>query len=1016
MAEQYKYWAFISYSHQDRAWGDWLHKTLETYRVPARLAGRPSRDGQIPRRVYPVFRDRDELPSSANLGDALNESLRDSRYQIVICSPRSAASKWVNEEIKYFKSLGREDRVLCLIVDGEPNVFDIPGRDIEECFAPALRYRVDRNGQITDKIAEPIAADAREHADGKRGAKLKLLSGLLGVGYDELVQRERQRQFWRRVQQTAFAAVIVGLFVGGWQWFSAQREAREREIVVEKLTESGRLELLEGHHARAAVLLNEAYKRGNDSVPLRFMLAQAMKPVEALTNVRVRHGGVAVYKSAFSPDGKRFVLHVLTEGTSNQRAIAKLYDADNGAEIVTLTDAPPQPVAIRFANSGKHLLMTGFPDDLRAGTPQTWIWSLDAPATPIRIDGINGLAGLAVSADDGGLLIATRKGLEIRDPLTGKLLRTLLPGQAIESATYSADGQLIAASRTAGVVQIISANDGRVTKTLRDPSGLSVGALLFTPQGDRLIALSVRTDVALLYGDIRVWDLKTAELRIAFAADPAYLNEIQFDNRGQTYLTVGSEGYKVWSTGRASLLFSAPRTLTQYASAALSPDGRTLIIADFQSKTAEAWDILSKRLLYSFDLHSDGISHAIFDAAGERILVASRDGTAEIWRKPEIPLWQMESFEALPFSLQFNRNGDRLYVGGGYSSGHVQVFDTQERRLLQMFGNHSGAIVDLALSPDEHQLTTASLDGTAGIWNLESGERIASLQHNPLGVFRVEMDLHGKRLLTTTSYETFVDTDAAGLWRVADGNSVAWLRHAGMIYSAHFDRSGDRVATASVDGLVRIWRVADGKPLLTLPKFANRARSARFSTDGHSLLTTSHEGSVRINDSQSGDLKHELRDPAIGLPEDAIYSPDEQTVAISTQAGDIWLWSPAQGRSMVLKAHRQSVERTIFSEDGALLFSDSRDGTVRAWSTASGAELGVLLSFDRGVDSLDFNALTNRLAASAWGSFAIADVAPETRSTAALGILLDCKAPWALDPVSLALIPRQLATQACRQP
>ena len=322
MTEDYKYWAFISYSHQDRAWGDWLHKTLETYRVPRRLVGRASRDGQVPERLYPVFRDRDELPSSANLGDVLNESLRQSRYQIVICSPRSAASRWVNEEIKYFKSLGREDRVLCLIVDGEPNVFDIPGRDIEECFAPALRYRVNAHGQITNAPAEPIAADAREHADGKRGAKLKLLSGLLGVGLDEIVQRERQREFWKRVQVGAAAMAFAGLCVGAWQWYQNERAAREREIAIEKLVESGRQELLAGQHARAAVYLNEAYKMGHDTVPLRFMLAQAMKPVEALTDVRVEHGGRAVYASTFSPDGRRFALQVLLQVTGKQKLVA----------------------------------------------------------------------------------------------------------------------------------------------------------------------------------------------------------------------------------------------------------------------------------------------------------------------------------------------------------------------------------------------------------------------------------------------------------------------------------------------------------------------------------------------------------------------------------------------------------------------------------------------------------------------------------------------------------------------
>ncbi|HEY1076569.1 MAG TPA: TIR domain-containing protein, partial [Fontimonas sp.] len=873
MAESYKYWAFISYSHQDRAWGDWLHKTLETYRVPSRLAGRPSRDGVIPRRVYPVFRDRDELPSSANLGDALNESLRDSRYQIVICSPRAAASKWVNEEIKYFKSLGREDRVLCLIVDGEPNVFDLPGRDIEECFAPALRYRVDRNGQITDQIAEPIAADARDHADGKRGAKLKLLSGLLGVGYDELVQRERQRQFWQRVQQAALATIVVGLFAGGWQWFANQRAAREHEIVVEKLTESGRLELLAGHHARAAVLLNEAYSRGNDSTPLRFMLAQAMKPVEALTDVRVKHGGVAVYKSAFSPDGTQFVLHVLTQGTDHQRAVARIYDAATGTERITLADAPPQPLAIKFMNGGTHLLMTGFPDDNRAGAPETRIWKLSEPDRPIRIAGINGLAGPAVNSDDSGLLIATSQGLEVRDPTSGLLLRTLLRGQPVEAAAYSNDGQRIAVGRGDGVVQVLAASDGHVVETLRDPSGNRVGALMFLPQDRRLIALSQRPDQPLLYGDIRVWDLETAELRVAFAADPAFLNELQFDSLGQSYLTVGSEGYKVWSAGRASLLFSLPRSLSPYASAALSPDGRILVTADFQNKIAEAWDVSSKRQLYSFDLHSDGISQATFDRQGEHVLIASRDGTAELWRRPPLPKWRVESFETLPFTARFNSAGTHLYAGGGSASGQMQIYDLATQSPVQTLSGHDAVIVDLALSPDGNTIATASLDGTGGLWHAKSGQRFARLEHNALGTFRIAFNEPGNRVITTTPYETFAQSDAVGLWDAADGRHVAWLNHAGMVRSAKFSPDGSRIVTGGMDGFARIWDAQQGALLSTFPQAGAPVTSVAFSANGERVLWAVQHSSIRVSDSRTGRTLRELHDDAMGLPENAIYSP-----------------------------------------------------------------------------------------------------------------------------------------------
>ena len=206
----YKYWAFISYSHSDEQWAQWLHKELETYRVPRRLVGRRNAFGAVPRRVFPVFRDREELPGAFDLGSNLTDALRLSRNLIVICSPRSAVSHWVNEEIKLYKSMGREDRVLCLIVDGEPNATDRPEIGQLECFPPALRYRVGRDGALTDVRTEPIAADARKGKDGRANSKLKLLAGVLGVGFDELKQREQRRV---RQQRLRFAASISASLV-----------------------------------------------------------------------------------------------------------------------------------------------------------------------------------------------------------------------------------------------------------------------------------------------------------------------------------------------------------------------------------------------------------------------------------------------------------------------------------------------------------------------------------------------------------------------------------------------------------------------------------------------------------------------------------------------------------------------------------------------------------------------------------------------------------------------------------
>src|SRR5271156_2898879 len=166
LATNFRYWAFISYSSKDAAISKKLHRQLETYSMPRDLVGRPGRDGPVPKKLFPCFRDRDELPLSSDLGGSIQDALRASRYLIVICTPHSAKSRWVNEEILYFKSLGRADRVLALIQSGYPNASDLATGQEMECFAPALRYEVDAEGRLTDRRTEPIAGDLRPGGDG----------------------------------------------------------------------------------------------------------------------------------------------------------------------------------------------------------------------------------------------------------------------------------------------------------------------------------------------------------------------------------------------------------------------------------------------------------------------------------------------------------------------------------------------------------------------------------------------------------------------------------------------------------------------------------------------------------------------------------------------------------------------------------------------------------------------------------------------------------------------------------
>lgn len=264
MDDTARFFAFLSYSHKDRQFAGWLHRALESYHVPKAVVGSIVSQGPVPPRLTPIFRDREELAASADLGSRLTEALAESKYLIVVCSPAAAVSRWTNEEIETFKKQHGSERILAAIVAGEPNASTIAGREVEECFPPALRFELAPDGSLTDIPAEPIAADFRAEGDGKRLAKLKLIAGMLGVPLDTLVQREAQRRnrrlVWLSAASVGGMAVTSGLAVAAIQ---ARDEARfqrgEAAGLVQymltdlrkKLEPVGRLEVLDGVGQRA---------------------------------------------------------------------------------------------------------------------------------------------------------------------------------------------------------------------------------------------------------------------------------------------------------------------------------------------------------------------------------------------------------------------------------------------------------------------------------------------------------------------------------------------------------------------------------------------------------------------------------------------------------------------------------------------------------------------------------------------------------------------------------------------
>ena len=234
----FRYKAFISYAHADKAHARNLHVRLETFSTPKQLVGRDGRWGKITPKLKPVFRDRDELPTGSALGPELRRALDEAEFLLVLCSPAAANSVWVNEEIRYYRTKHGDDHILAAIIDGEPGA--PVGPDSIGCFPPALIEPPDG----ADAPREPIAADFREGGDGRRLAFLKVAAGMLGVGLDDLARRDAQRRQKFLAGVTA-ASLAVALVTLGLAFYANNQRiaANEQRVIAERERDTARASL-----------------------------------------------------------------------------------------------------------------------------------------------------------------------------------------------------------------------------------------------------------------------------------------------------------------------------------------------------------------------------------------------------------------------------------------------------------------------------------------------------------------------------------------------------------------------------------------------------------------------------------------------------------------------------------------------------------------------------------------------------------------------------------------------------
>jgi WD40 repeat protein len=483
----------------------------------------------------------------------------------------------------------------------------------------------------------------------------------------------------------------------------------------------------------------------------------------------------------------------------------------------------------------------------------------------------------------------------------------------------------------------------------------AITLVAMSPDGRFVASVATGTDAAVA----QLWDLerpglgKSQKLRGQIGA----IRSLAFAPDGGT-LVIGADEEELW---RWDLRQSPPTPQTIAApeggivALAWSDDSRWLV-AGGRSGRARLVDTKAaggKSVI--LEGHTGSITDVDIDAAGTRVVTASQDGLAMLWRfaggvqtgKPT----KFEGHMGAVNSVALSPDGKWVLTGGADSLAKLWAIGARVP-VPRDFTAHSEAVEHVAFSPDGRLALTASVDDVVTVWKLTVAQPELAGLSDPRGKGKGDvtaLEVRGPRAgdPDRARRQTWAVMGAAdGVVRTLDptqidktvvGNEIP-AHPEGRVVIGVEDRGAFGVS-GGVDGIVRVWDLANAEP--AGPSKVGRGHAGQVvdiavNTAGTRIITGGADGSARLW--EAGD-KPRLRELATmpmhkGKVQVAM-SPAGGYAATSSEDGIVRLWSDdATGNDVPHKdypGHTAEVNELIFGPDGTVLVSVSNDKTARVW-------------------------------------------------------------------------------------